>query len=81
VPLEYLTINLSSVLTRTVVDKTGLTGKFDYTVFYAPDGAPPDDDRPSLYTALEQQLGLRLESAKGPVEFLVIDHAEKPDAN
>jgi len=81
VPLSYLAGNLSTVLNRTVLDKTGLAGKFDYTVSYAPDGAPPDDDRPSLYTALEQQLGLRLESAKGPVEFLVIDHAEKPDAN
>jgi uncharacterized protein (TIGR03435 family) len=81
VPLSYLAGSLSTVLNRTVLDKTGLAGKFDYTVFYAPDGAPADDDRPSLYTALEQQLGLRLESAKGPVEFLVIDHAEKPDAN
>lgn len=81
VPLEYLAGNLSRVLGRTVVDKTGLTGKFSYMVNYAPDNATPDDDRPSLFTAIEQQLGLRLESSKGPVEFLVIDHAEKPDAN
>jgi uncharacterized protein (TIGR03435 family) len=81
VPLSYLAGNLSTVLGRTVLDKTGLGGKFDYTLLYAPDGATPDDERPSLYTALEQQLGLRLESAKGPVEFLVIDHAEKPGAN
>lgn len=81
VPLSVFTATLSDMLGRTVLDKTGLTGKFDYTVSYAPDGAPPDDDRPSLFTALEQQLGLRLESAKGPVEFLVIDHAEKPDTN
>ena len=81
VPLAYLAGNLSTVLGRTVLDKTGREGKFDYTLSYAPEGAPPDDDRPSLYTALEQQLGLKLESTKGPVEFLVIDHAEKPDAN
>lgn len=81
VPLEYLAGSLSSVLGRTVVDKTGLSGKFSYTVSYAPDGAEQNDDRPSLFTAIEQQLGLRLESSKGPVEFLVIDHAEKPDAN
>jgi len=81
VPLSYLAGDLTTVLNRTVLDKTGLAGKFDYTLSYAPDGATPDDDRPSLYTALEQQLGLRLESAKGPLEFLVIDHAEKPGAN
>jgi uncharacterized protein (TIGR03435 family) len=81
VPVAYLSGNLSTVLGRTVLDKTGLAGKFDYTLSFAPDGAPPDDERPSLYSALEQQLGLRLESTKGPVEFLVIDHAEKPDAN
>jgi uncharacterized protein (TIGR03435 family) len=81
VPLEYLAGNLSQVLERSVVDKTGLSGKFDYTLTYAPDTATPGDDGPSLFTALEQQLGLKLESTKGPVEFLVIDHAEKPDAN
>jgi len=81
VPLSYLAGNLSTVRSRTVLDKTGLDGKFDYTLSYAPDGATPDDDRSSLYTALDQQLGLRLESARGPVEFLVIDRAEKPDAN
>jgi bla regulator protein blaR1 len=81
VPSSYLAGSLSTVLGRTVLDKTGLPGKFDYTLLYAPDGATPDDDRPSLYTALEQQLGLRLESSKGPVEFLMIDHVERPDAN
>ena len=40
-----------------------------------------DSFRPSVFTAVQQQLGLRLESQKGPVEILVIDHAEKPDAN
>ncbi len=81
VPLSYLAGSLFTVLNRTVLDKTGLAGKFSYTVSYAPDAAPLGDDRPSLYTALEQQLGLRLESSKGPVEFVMIDHAEKPGAN
>ncbi len=81
VPLEYLAGSLASVLCRTVIDKTGQRGKFDYTLTYTPDNATPGDDGPSIFTALEQQLGLRLESTKGPVEFLVIDHAEKPDAN
>jgi len=82
VPLEYLATNLAYVLGRTVIDKTGLAGKHSYTVTYTPDDAPPADaNSPSIFTALQEQLGLKLESAKGPVELLVIDHAEKPDAN
>jgi uncharacterized protein (TIGR03435 family) len=82
VPLEYLAANLAYVLGRTVIDKTGLAGKYSYTVTYTPDDAPPADaNGPSIFTALQEQLGLKLESTKGPVELLVIDHAEKPDAN
>jgi uncharacterized protein (TIGR03435 family) len=67
-----------------VVDRTGYTEKFNATVTWSPDAglAPPDDSAgPSIFTALEQQLGLRLESTKGPVEVLVIDHVDKPSAN
>ena len=82
VPLEYLAGSLSYAMGRTVIDKTGLTGKYSYTVAYTPDDAPPaDTNGPSLFTALQEQLGLKLEPSKGPVEMLVIDHAEKPDAN
>lgn len=92
VPLEYLASNLGYLLGRPIVDKTGLRAKYDYTVTYTPDpgqaavgaAAPTDGpapDGPSIFTALRQQLGLRLESAKGPVEILVIDRAEKPEAN
>jgi uncharacterized protein (TIGR03435 family) len=64
-----------------VVDETGLEGVFDFKLAWDPaaDGISPDDARdsgPSIYTAL-QQLGLKLESRKMPVDFLVIDHAEK----
>jgi uncharacterized protein (TIGR03435 family) len=80
VPLTFLAGNLSNFLGRTVVDKTGLSGKFDYILTFASDDAP-DSDRASLFTALEQQLGLRLESKKGPVEFLIIDRVSRPNAN
>ena len=81
VPLEYLAGSLSSVLGRQVIDKTGFDGKYDYTLTYTPADAPPDTVGPSLFTALQEQLGLRLESSKGPVKMFVIDHVEKPDAN
>jgi uncharacterized protein (TIGR03435 family) len=82
VPLEYLAANLAYLLGRTVIDKTGLAGKYSFTVTFTPDDASPaDTNGPSLFTALQDQLGLKLESSKGPVELLVIDHVEKPDAN
>ncbi len=88
---------LSNVVGRQVVDKTGLTGKYDLKLTWTPDpgeggflGGPPlpgvspppaDPGGPSLFTALQEQLGLRLESQKGPGEVLVIDSVEKPSEN
>jgi bla regulator protein blaR1 len=84
---------------RTVVDRTGLTGNYDFTLEWTPDNAPPamtggseggrpvnsapsqSDAGPSIYTALEEQLGLKLESQKGPVDVIVIDHVEQPSPN
>lgn len=68
---------------RPVIDKTGLTEKFDVHIEYALDGAGPSDDPdalPSVSTAL-QSLGFKLEPAKGPRDFLVIDHVERPSEN
>jgi bla regulator protein BlaR1 len=65
-----------------VVDKTGLTGMYDWTLTWSPDNGSGEKaengDAPSLYTALQEQLGLKLVKAKGPVEVVVIDHIEKP---
>jgi bla regulator protein blaR1 len=86
---------LSQTLGRTIVDKTGLTGFLDFTLRWAPDSvqtvepfgpgteAPPpvDPSGPSIFTALQEQLGLRLESSKGPVEVIVIDSVERPSEN
>ncbi len=94
IPVSNLTPMLSRLLGRTVVDKTGLTGNFDISMEWAPDdaqalqlppGAPPvppsDTSGPSIFTAFQEQLGLKLESQKGPVEMLVIERAEKPSEN
>jgi uncharacterized protein (TIGR03435 family) len=66
---------LAFVLDRPVLDKTGFTGEFDLTLSFAADG---DSRLRNIFVALEQQLGLTLVRDKGPVEVLVIDHAERP---
>lgn len=82
---------LSSIMGRPVVDNTGLTGRFDFHLEYKIDQATAgfqsaadsnaDDTRPTIFTALQEQLGLQLKSDTGPREYLVIDHAEKPSEN
>jgi len=74
---------LSSTLGRRVIDQTGLTGAYTLSLKWTPDDGPAtgDNSAPSLFTAIQEQLGLRLESTKGPVEVFVIDHAEKPSEN
>jgi uncharacterized protein (TIGR03435 family) len=74
-----LTRFLSDRLGRTIIDQTGLTAKYDFTLTYAPDMG--DTTGPSILTALQEQLGLKLDSGKGPVDVVVIDSVEKPSAN
>jgi uncharacterized protein (TIGR03435 family) len=94
IPVANIVPMLARMLGRTVIDKTGLTGKYDLSVEWTPDESqtaqlPPDAPRPApsdvpgptIFTALQEQLGLKLESQKGPVEILVIDRAEKPTGN
>jgi len=77
---------------RLVLDRTGLTDHFAFTLEFTPDAAAlprpagielpaPAADRPSLFKALQEQLGLRLESDKGPVEVLIVDSVERPTEN
>jgi uncharacterized protein (TIGR03435 family) len=81
-PMAILASTLSAVTHRTVIDRTGLTGKYGYTLNWTPDDvSDPDSQWPSLFTAVQEQLGLKLESAKGPVETLVVDHVEMPATN
>jgi uncharacterized protein (TIGR03435 family) len=73
---------LSRQLGRIIVDKTGLTGRYDFTLEWTPDDAAPSDQSgPGIFTAIQEQLGLKLEPTKGPVDVIVIDHIEKPSAN
>jgi uncharacterized protein (TIGR03435 family) len=85
-PMKALAMAFSLLLDRPVVDRTGLTGGFDADAEFNPEGLPgmsqnpdrPARDVPSLFTALEEQLGLRLESTRGSVEIIVIDSVEQP---
>jgi uncharacterized protein (TIGR03435 family) len=80
--MSELATFLSAATRRTVVDKTGIAGQYRLRLTFVPDEtAPAATDGPSIFTALPEQLGLKLDSAKGPVEVLVIDHAEKPSEN
>jgi bla regulator protein blaR1 len=114
-PLSFFAEVLSRPLGRTVIDKTGLKGRYNFNLHWVPDiakgemmggpgpvgpgpvvavagpggnepsapGAPsaPDSSGPSIFTALQEQIGLKLQSEKGPVDVLVIDHVEEPSEN
>jgi len=80
VPMTELASNLGNQLGRFVVDETGLPGHYDFVVHWDPEQTT-DSTEPSLFTALHEQLGLKLESKKGPMQMLVIDNAEKPSEN
>jgi uncharacterized protein (TIGR03435 family) len=75
-PLSVFTVLLGKPANRPVVDKTGLTGNYDVDLKFAPPDST-DSQLPSFFTALQEQLGLKLEPQKIPVEMLVIDHVEK----
>jgi uncharacterized protein (TIGR03435 family) len=83
--MEQFAVQLSnSGLERPVLDKTGLAGHYDITLNWIPEfaGPPaPDSNGVNVFTAVQEQLGLKLEPQKAPVEILVIDHAEKPSEN
>jgi bla regulator protein blaR1 len=96
--ISTLADRLSREVGRDVVDKTGLQGRYDFTLHWTPEtpaslpggpadggpgpaAAPPDSSGPSIFTAIQEQLGLKLDSQKGPVKTLVIESIEKPSEN
>jgi uncharacterized protein (TIGR03435 family) len=95
-PIASLAQMISQQISATVVDKTGLTGNYDFTLSFMPDMAigtgpmmrpPPDGAQtqdpvgPSIFTALQEQLGLKLVAQKEPMDVIVIDQIEQPTAN
>ena len=90
---EFAQVMQAAVFDRPVVDKTGLEGRFDFTLNWTPDefqfgsmggvrpGQIPDNGTPNIFKAFQEQLGLKLEATKAPADVLVIDRAEKPSEN
>lgn len=93
--VPFLAQTLSQIVGRPILDRTGLSAKYDFELKWTPDQssatnavggvAPPlavaDPDRPNIFTALQEQLGLKLDSSKAPVTVIVVDHIETPSAN
>ena len=87
--MAALARNLAGPVGRLVVDRTGLAGGFDFDLEFTADlpaaaaaGLPPPDaNAPSIFTALQEQLGLKLEATRAPVEVLAIDGVERPTEN
>jgi uncharacterized protein (TIGR03435 family) len=83
VPVSDFAQRLAVLMNEPLLDRTNLTGEFDIRLRFVNEvpGTPSDTLGPTIFTALQDQLGLKLESTRGPVEFLVIDHVERPSAN
>jgi uncharacterized protein (TIGR03435 family) len=81
VDLKGLAAALSQQLQRKVVDKTGLTGKYDYALKWNPDDQNAASELPDFFTAMEEQLGLKLVASKAPTDTLTVDALEKPSGN
>jgi uncharacterized protein (TIGR03435 family) len=80
--LPLLASDLTGEADRPVIDRTGLTGSYAFSLRWSPDAASQEPNAPpSLFTAVQEQLGLKLDPEKAPVEVLVIDRAEKPSEN
>lgn len=99
VGVDRLADILSRIVGRVVVNETGLTGQYDFTLKWTPEQSegpmmrgpvgpppadappPPDPNGPTIFSALQEQLGLKLESQKSPVDTIVIEHVERPSEN
>jgi uncharacterized protein (TIGR03435 family) len=82
-PMAFIPVIFAMVLERPVEDKTNTPGNYDFELHWSPNEGTQqqNDSAPSLFTAVEEQLGLKLHASKGPVWLIVVDHAEMPSEN
>jgi uncharacterized protein (TIGR03435 family) len=81
ITLSDVAMNLGLQLDRSVIDKTGVAGRYACRLTWTVDGTGSTDAAPDMFTALQEQLGLKLQTSKGPVQTLVIDHVAQPTSN
>jgi len=76
-------LGMQYFMERPVIDQTGLTGRFDFVLTWTPDASHTGDPNaaPGIFTAVQEELGLKLEPTKGPADVLVVDHVERPSEN
>ena len=81
--LSDVAFEMQEFLEKPVVDRTGLPGRYDFTLTWTPSTAPAGEEAgaPGIFTAVEEQLGLRLLPVKAPADVLVVEHVERPTAN
>jgi uncharacterized protein (TIGR03435 family) len=87
---QFASVLQRAILDRPVVDHTGLVSRYDFELEWTPDDSqfggqlpqgPPDSGKPGLFTAMQQQLGLKIEATRGPIDTLIIDHLDRPSEN
>jgi len=83
VSIADFALDMQDMMDRPIVDQTGLTGKYDFALHWTPDNVELTDPNapPGLFTAMQEQLGLKFEPVKAPVDVIVIDHVDRPSAN
>jgi uncharacterized protein (TIGR03435 family) len=82
--MDALAFTLSGTTGRTVIDKTGIAGRYSFELHWTPDNTPADSPivgGPSIFTAVQEQLGLKLQPSTAQLDVLVIDYAQKPSEN
>ncbi len=85
--MDEFAARLPALTDRTVINQTGWTGEFDFDLQFTPEllpasvKEPPIASAPSLFTAVQEQLGLRLDSSRAPVDVVVVDSVERPSEN
>ncbi len=81
--MDEFTLTTQMLMDKPAVNQTGLAGKWDFLLKWRPEDSPTTDANtlPGIFTAMQDQLGLKLESVKIPVDVIVIDHIERPSAN
>jgi len=79
--MDEFALGMQFFMNRPIVNQTGLDGRYDFTLTWTPDSSQTTDGAPGIFTAAQEQLGLKIEATKGPAQVYIIDHIERPSEN